>query len=451
MNNRLTTSRTRTIKEYTDQLCHFVSSPHIKQIVEGIHVNDALIYDAWGALPEPWTTWLSAWPDYRQAQENLISSSYSEDLVTNNISNSRPESLNQWLGDIKSLTLDRSQDEGVDVELPETLTSRMKPKKIEEVSRAAAYIYNICKIHEIRHIVEMGSGQGYLSISLAYLYPDLQILSIDGSEAQIAGARSCAESLGISETQIDHRVQYIDGSQDLSAKIETWANGSKCIITGLHACGNLSEHMLRYFTTTPCVQAIAVIGCCYHHIIPRSSEHPTGFPISLKLREQQVKLGPRALMAAGQTPNNWKSQNTTASVSTFGKRRLYRAILEKVFFDKGIKPKIKQSWGIRQGDLVSFGKFSERAMDCLNIDSSVISVDELESYYERYKHYQGRISILWTLGILCGGVIESLIAVDRYWYLVESGAEDVDVVPIFDYRVSPRNLMIVGYNSIRAG
>lgn len=49
----------------------------------------------------------------------------------------------------------------------------------------------------------------------------------------------------------------------------------------------------------------------------------------------------------------------------------------------------------------------------------------------------------WTLSVLCCKAIESSIALDRYWFLVEHGAEKVDIVPIFDYKISPRNLMMV--------
>jgi hypothetical protein len=39
--------------------------------------------------------------------------------------------------------------------------------------------------------------------------------------------------------------------------------------------------------------------------------------------------------------------------------------------------------------------------------------------------------------------ISSLILLDRYLFLQEQGIQDVQVVPCFDYAVSPRNMVII--------
>ena len=82
-------------------------------------------------------------------------------------------------------------------------------------------------------------------------------------------------------------------------------------------------------------------------------------------------------------------------------------------------------------------------MHCLGIDDDAISNEEIRAYEKRFEGREGQIAILWTLSVLLCKVVESAIALDRYYYLVESSAESVDIVPIFEYRSSPRNLMIV--------
>lgn len=42
-------------------------------------------------------------------------------------------------------------------------------------------------------------------------------------------------------------------------------------------------------------------------------------------------------------------------------------------------------------------------------------------------------------------VIESLINLDRYLYLIEKGNIHAAIIPIFDKKDSPRNLAIVGW------
>ncbi|KAG6033870.1 hypothetical protein E4U41_006779 [Claviceps citrina] len=449
---------------YTDHLCDFISTPLVRQITGGIHVNDALIHDAWQKLPQEWTAWWSSssWKDHRLAQQHLVDS-IDEDAAGPGTSKedcrdpapagrtSPPESLALWLNTLKSLSLPRMQRPGPAVVLPEMLSLRMKSKKSAEVSRAVAYIHGVCQRKGISRIIDMGSGQGYLSISLASLFPQLRILCIDGSQSQIAGSQSFAASLGIPESRLQAMVHWIDGTPALAARIEEWASGEKCMLVGLHACGSLTEHALRYFATIPCVDALAVIGCCYNHITPRSPSHPTGFPISSALRQRNVVLSPTALMTACQSPNNWKrpdKQTGPEERSVFSRRRLYRAILEKIFYDKGVEigPAAdgdRPIWGTRKGDLASLTTFAHRAMDCLGLDRSTVTTAELAAYEDRYGDRQSQISILWTLSVLCCKVVESVIAMDRFWFLREEGAHRVDVVPIFDARVSPRNLMLV--------
>ncbi|KAG8407144.1 hypothetical protein J3458_020638 [Metarhizium acridum] len=445
------------IENYTAELCGFFDTPLVRQITGGIHVNDALIHGGWQALPQEWTEWWSAWPDYRLAQQDLIDSIDEEAEIGScifeqqpQLAASRPESLTNWLRTLKSLALPRSQRPGPAIALPEVLTVHMKPKKISEVSFGAAYIHNACQRKGISRVIDMGSGQGYLSISLAYLFPGLRCLAIDGSESQIAGSRSVAASLGIPEHRLKQIVHWIDGAPALASQIEDWADGESCMLVGLHACGSLSEHMIRYFATVPCIEALAVVGCCYNHVIPRSPSCPAGFPISSVLRQHNVMLSATALMTGCQAPNNWARPGRACNQqegSVFGKRRLHRAILEKLLHDKGIEVNTRDGkrpvWGIRKQDTASFAKFARRSMDCLNIAHGKIPAADLIAYEEKYRDCEGQIAILWTLSVLCCKVVESLIALDRYWFLKEQRAEGIDIVPIFDFKVSPRNLMMV--------
>lgn len=443
------------LDKYTEDICSFIDTPLVRQITGGVHVNDALIYDAWDSLPAEWTQWWSRWSDHRLAQQDLIDSIAEDDgdngtgSGDEEILRDRPESLRKWLAQLKALALTRTQRPGPAVELPEVLETRMKTKKIAEVARATKLIRDVCEARGIRRIVDMGSGQGYLSISLAYVFPELQVLAIDGSESQVAGSQAFADTLGIPQTRLQHMVHWIDGSSALADKVNTWAAGEQCILVGLHACGNLSEHMIRYFATMPCMDALAVVGCCYNHIVPLSAACPDGFPISRALRARNVTLTPTALMTGCQAPNNWPRPDANEP-SVFGRRRLYRAMLEKVFHDHNICVSSggdgeRPAWGIRKGDMVNFTAFAHRAMDCLRVDAAKRPADaELRVYEEKYQDWDGRIAILWMLSVLCCKVVESVIAVDRYRYLAErQDVQDADVVPVFDVAVSPRNLMIV--------
>lgn len=445
---------------YVEELAEILGSPLVRQITGGIHVNDALVQPAWEALPPEWTAWWSSLPDHRLAQQHLIdgiaepasrrhdSTERGEDgAPPNSTASNPPESLNQWLARLRGASISRRQRVGVAVVLPSELAVRMNTKKKAEVAVAAAYIRDACAQNAVTHVIDMGSGQGYLSATLAYLFPQLRVLAIDGSTSQVAASRAFAASLGLSETRLAHLVRYVDGSAPLADEMATWAgNGSqRCILVGLHACGRLSEHMIRYYASLPFVVSLAAVGCCYNHLAPRSPACPEGFPISALLQSKGIQLSPTGLMTGCQAPNNWETADAGREVSPFAKRRLYRAILEKLFHDQQLiaDSREKPTWGIRKGDLASFERFARRAMHCLGIAPEAVTTQTLEEYEQRYRHWEGPIAILWTLSILCCKLVESTIATDRYQYLLEQGAQNVDVVPIFDYGISPRNLMLV--------
>jgi hypothetical protein len=75
-----------------------------------------------------------------------------------------------------------------------------------------------------------------------------------------------------------------------------------------------------------------------------------------------------------------------------------------------------------------------------------ITDEEIEGYWTRYEAVKKELSITWSLMAFSAGVVESLIVVDRWLFLREH--EDVVkhawVEAVFDYGLSPRNLVVVG-------
>ncbi|THV89377.1 hypothetical protein D6D26_09777, partial [Aureobasidium pullulans] len=324
------------IHQYARDVIAFMHEPLSVQITGGIHVNDAFIYDAWSQLPSEWTAWWESLSNPQDAQKDLINSLRKEPEARHHDLKGRPDSLSQWLDRIRNLSLDREQlvlpEEIPDVEVPEILASRMITKKLAEVKAGARYINHVCKANNITRVVDIGSGQGYLSLTLAAAC-DLKVLAIDGSAKQTAGSKAAAEQAGLTEgDQITHLTRFVTGTDELATEISTWAEGEKCLLTGLHACGSLSEHMIRLSTTTPCISHIAVVGCCYNHITPFSASNPTGFPISTFMRSHNLNLSTSALITGCQAPTNWIHNPN----SIFGRKHFYRAVLEKLLFDKDL-------------------------------------------------------------------------------------------------------------------
>ncbi|KAI4719499.1 hypothetical protein E4T48_04248 [Aureobasidium sp. EXF-10727] len=428
------------IHSYALDVIAFMHEPLSVQITGGIHVNDAFIYDAWEKLPREWTTWWESLPSPQDAQKDLINSLHEHQEARHHDLSGRPRSLSRWLERIRNLSLNREQlilpDDVPHIEIPKILASRMVTKKLAEVRAGARYLSHICKTHNITRVIDIGSGQGYLSLTLAAAC-GLKVLAIDGSEKQIQGSKAAAQQAGLVENkQVTHLARFVAGTDELSAEVTRWAEGEKCLLTGLHACGSLSEHMIRLFAIVPCITQLAVVGCCFNHIGPLTAENPTGFPISSFMRTNNLNLSASALITGCQAPTNW----THNPDSIFARKHWYRAVLEKLLFDKKLVQEGAQRpvWGIRNGDLKSFAAYTTRALSSLKLQiGQDVTGQEIAEYEEKYQYRMAETAILWTL------VVESVIALDRVFFLKEAGLAEVNALPIFEYRESPRNLMIV--------
>ncbi|KAG9527981.1 hypothetical protein KCU93_g4677, partial [Aureobasidium melanogenum] len=380
------------IHNYAQDVITFLHEPLSVQVTGGIHVNDAFIYDAWEKLPSEWTDWWESLPSPQDAQKDLINSLREEPGARCQDLPDRPDSLSRWLERIRDLSLDREQlnlsEDIPHVEVPDILASRMVTKKLAEVRAGARYINYICKTYNITRVVDIGSGQGYLSLTLAAVC-GLRVLAIDGSEKQIQGSRIAAQQAGLVENDnITHLTQFVTGTDELGTEIAQWAQGERCLLTGLHACGSLSEHMIRLSTTVPCITHLAVVGCCYNHINPASTENPTGFPISSFMRTNKLNLSTSALITGCQAPTNWNHNPD----SIFARKHWYRAVLEKLLHDKKLVQEGSQRpvWGIRNGDLKNFTAYTSRALSSLKLEiGKDVTEQEIVEYEEGYKHRDG--------------------------------------------------------------
>ena len=120
-------------------------------------------------------------------------------------------------------------------------------------------------------------------------------------------------------------------------------------------------------------------------------------------------------------------------------------MLEKLLYDKKlVNQEHRPVWAIRNCDLKSFPAYAARALQSLKLEiGKDVTEEEIAKYQQRYQNRTAETAILWTLSVMLCRVVESAIALDRVFYLQEAGLHDVDILPIFNYKESPRNLMIV--------
>lgn len=295
-------------------------------------------------------------------------------------------------------------------------------------------------------------------------------------------------------------------SLNLKSSIERDAvSHSNLMVLSLHSCGNLSHHGLRTLNPflNPSVSAVALIGCCYNLLTerlgPATYKHPIlrphhprlaatgaaydphGFPMSRKLEDfpnldgsRGIRLNITARMMAVQAPYNWGRDDSEA----FFTRHFYRALLQKLLMDMGI---VKQSTQPDSENIVgasvsgrdqygtplivgslpksafsSFSSYVHAALEKLARDAEIdglirsrafVFTNELiRSYEVRFAYARKQLAITWSLMAFSAGVVESIIVVDRWLWLKEQvgWVGKCWVEPVFDYKWSPRNLVVVG-------
>ncbi|KAF1951618.1 hypothetical protein CC80DRAFT_424251 [Byssothecium circinans] len=343
------------------------------------------------------------------------------------------------------------------------------------------------------------------------------------------------DSSRVEEDAVIHASKTVEEPSNLKAVPKT-ADVNAMVIS-LHSCGNLVHHGLRSLLLSPSISAVAMVGCCYNLVTERlgpptyklptlrpnhprltstaNAFDPHGFPMSKKLEEyplphtplslsespddppRGVRLNITARMMAVQAPFNWGREDS----DLFFTRHFYRALLQRIFLDRGIisapiaagdendsdiSPSAsghtsRVNWTPPNGPgpgLSSNGKYTpltigtlrkfaysdflsyvRAAVGKLTAPNSFCEVDpefikgkmdglsdeEIRDYEERYREKKHELSIMWSLMAFSAGVVEAVVVVDRWLWLREQ--EEVEcawVEPVFEYKMSPRNLVVVG-------
>lgn len=87
------------------------------------------------------------------------------------------------------------------------------------------------------------------------------------------------------------------------------------------------------------------------------------------------------------------------------------------------------------------------------LESKGVTDAVLEEYQSHFKLREMEVPIMWTLRALMGGVIESLMLVDRFMKLGEEQQGDefngirFSLFPLFEPEISPRNCVLIAIKS----
>ncbi|OOQ85657.1 hypothetical protein PEBR_25626 [Penicillium brasilianum] len=295
-----------------------------------------------------------------------------------------------------------------------------------------------------------------------------------------------------SETTIDETATSITVESDKQQQ-----SNARVMVVSLHSCGNLVHHGVRSLILNPSVVAVAMIGCCYNLMTERlgpatyklpvlrslhprlqatgNSYDPHGFPMSKYFETYEspgavgMKFNITARMMAVQAPYNWGHDDS----ERFFARHHFRALLQRIFVDRGVAPKpgipedlYADDEGAETTAAVIIGSLPKRAFESFTAyvraatarllrdpkhrakvqeHIATMTDEEIQSYEADYHPTKKNLSVVWSLMAFSAQVVEAVIVVDRWQFLREhDSVKECWVEPVFEYSESPRNLAVIG-------
>ncbi|XP_055257583.1 methyltransferase-like protein 25B isoform X2 [Moschus berezovskii] len=276
------------------------------------------------------------------------------------------------------------------------------------------------KQHEIRRL-------GELVKKLSDLTGCTQVVDVGSGQVVHTGPRHPPH----------HVVRWVDPMtlcEELLLPLETPPqSGARLLLTGLHACGDLSVALLRHFCCCPEVVALASVGCCYMKL-----SDPGGYPLSqwvagLPGCELPYRLREGACHALEEYAE--RLQKAGPSLRT----HCYRAALETVI--RCAQPELRRPGvqGIPRVHELKIEEYVQRGLQRVGLDPHLpLNVAALRAHQAQ----ENRVVAFFSLALLLAPLVETLILLDRLLYLQEQGFH-AELLPIFSPELSPRNLVLV--------
>ncbi|NXL40094.1 RRNAD protein, partial [Glaucidium brasilianum] len=217
--------------------------------------------------------------------------------------------------------------------------------------------------------------------------------------------------------------------------------GSRVLVTGLHACGDLSPALLRHFARSPSVAAVASVGCCYMKLstAPAPLGYPLGYPLSTWVaRLPGHQLSYRAREGACHALEEYTGR--LDGESSCLRAHCYRAVLETLIRAADPSKKRPGVQTVKKSHTLTFPQYARLGLPRVGLDPATVPLDS-EAVVAMLEQ-QHKVVAFFSLTQLLAPLVETLILLDRLLYLREQGFQCA-LVPLFDPRFSPRNLVLV--------
>lgn len=305
--------------------------------------------------------------------------------------------------------------------LPQKLVKKMSQKKIHEIQAISQLVKN----KKFKRFVDFGGGVGHLCQYLA-VTQNRDTLCLDREQDLLSsGEQRVDRYFKDHRNSIKFKQALISKEMVKSDEIKNLISPDDCLL-GLHACGSLSNYLIEYSVQNK--NQLLNFGCCYHKC--DSMEH---FNLSSKA---ELNITMHGLTMAAMS-------NIHLTPESLEERRKVKRLRYAAHFflqSKGIKE--FKSLGSPNKKLYD-QSFSEYFITLS--PESEWSKEELEDFISK-EDIQKKIHFTFMADFVRGlfaRLIEIYILMDRALYMNEHSGT-VELVQLFDRRISPRNIAIVG-------
>ncbi|XP_021517540.1 methyltransferase-like protein 25B isoform X4 [Meriones unguiculatus] len=328
----------------------------------------------------------------------------------------------------------------------------VKPKKQHEIRRLGELVKKLSDLTGCTQVVDVGSGQGHLSRFMS-LGLGLTVKSLEGNQRLVERAQRLDQELLQALDKMKRRhpkvaqrgphhcphhvVQWVSPTtlcEELLLPLEMPGQCStRLLLTGLHACGDLSVALLRHFCCCPEVVALASVGCCYMKLSDPGSYPLSEWVAGLPSHELPYRLREGACHALEDYVE--RLQKAGPGLQT----HCFRAALETVI--RHVCPELRRPGvqGIPRVHELKIEEYVQRGLQRVGLDPQV-SLDL--AALQAHQAQENRVTAFFSLALLLAPLVETLILLDRLLYLQEQGFY-AELLPIFNPQLSPRNLVLV--------
>uniref|UniRef100_H3D618 Methyltransferase like 25B n=1 Tax=Tetraodon nigroviridis TaxID=99883 RepID=H3D618_TETNG len=332
----------------------------------------------------------------------------------------------------------------------------VKPKKQHEIRKLGTLVKQLSEQTACSRVVDVGSGQGHLTRFLTFGL-GLSVTAIEADGALVAMATKFDAQLVCAlekEKQRTSSCSLVPAAPPCPRHVAGWINPRASwedflvqledpsqpahpdfILTGLHACGDLSATLLRHFVNCPHVCGITSVACCYMKL----STKEFGYPMSSWVqRLPGHQLSYKAREGACHAVEDYVRR--LQEESELLRTHCYRAMLE--LFIREARPDLCRAGiqTIKKAHMLPFTQYARLGLARVGLPPGLrLDPERVEAMLKQ----QGRVVVFFSLALLLAPVVETLVLLDRMIYLQEHGL-DSQLVPLFNPNFSPRNFVLVG-------